>query len=351
MGLVSTAGKLFGVKKGKRVHEFYSPELKGAMAGQGRRLEGQADVDRADAASARQRWQADMPRYNRFIDEDISRSEGYQPGGLQERRYDRGIDQYRDAQMGALQDAFGRATAQSKHQQSMMGAGGIMSPYDLANLANQMGAQGRGVAANVSGMRLGNIGRGIDRGMGMFGMRGDMLQNKLRNAMTGFGISGARDRNIQGRTSGLIDQYDKGSWFRQKPDKLNWFGKLAALTGGVKQDINDFSDRSQEGMEAFSKMMGSGGGGGGGGGMSALATMFCWVAREVFGEDNPKWLLFYHWKENQAPRWFRKLYNKHGDKIAVWISDKPRLKSVIRWWMESRINSLNRRNSYANSNI
>ncbi len=94
----------------------------------------------------------------------------------------------------------------------------------------------------------------------------------------------------------------------------------------------------------------SGGGGGGGGGvqkMGTLASMFCWVAREVFGVDNPKWLLFYHWKETEAPVWFKKLYDKHGESFAEWISDKPRIKSMIRLWMESRINNLNRRISYA----
>ena len=63
----------------------------------------------------------------------------------------------------------------------------------------------------------------------------------------------------------------------------------------------------------------------------------CHVAREVFGADNPEWLMFYDWKELKAPAWFRKLYNKFSVQVARFISNKPRLKNIIRGWMRSRI--------------
>ena len=63
----------------------------------------------------------------------------------------------------------------------------------------------------------------------------------------------------------------------------------------------------------------------------------CWVAREVYGESNPKWMLFREWLNNHAPKWFDSLYIKHGEKFADWIADKPVLKSIIRKWMDSRI--------------
>jgi hypothetical protein len=63
----------------------------------------------------------------------------------------------------------------------------------------------------------------------------------------------------------------------------------------------------------------------------------CWVAREVYGETNPKWRLFREWLANNAPKWFQNLYNKHGERFAAWISNKPFLKSIIRKWMDSRI--------------
>lgn len=64
----------------------------------------------------------------------------------------------------------------------------------------------------------------------------------------------------------------------------------------------------------------------------------CWVAREVFGNENPQWLRFRHWLFYHAPEWFRNLYLRFGERFAVFIKDKPRIKAIIRRWMESRIN-------------
>lgn len=63
----------------------------------------------------------------------------------------------------------------------------------------------------------------------------------------------------------------------------------------------------------------------------------CWVAREVYGVENPKWVLFREWLFSKAPAWFRNLYIKHGERFAEFISNKPKLKSLIRRWMDSRI--------------
>jgi len=76
------------------------------------------------------------------------------------------------------------------------------------------------------------------------------------------------------------------------------------------------------------------------GGLGAIGGGFaskCWVAREVYGKNNPKWMLFREWLNSHAPRWFDSLYVKHGEKFAVWIANKPFLKSIIRKWMDSRI--------------
>ena len=383
MGLFGALGNVFGKKRGKIVQEYYSPEIQGSMEEQGRDLAGYAEQDKADAARARGTWLGGRDQYGRLTDEDISMMGGYMPGGLQERRYGRGIDEYERAQMGALQDAFSRAGARANQQQALMGSGGAMSPYMTAMLGNQMGAQGRSVAADVQGRRLGNIGRFQDTGLGLMGRRGQMLKGKTQYDLGGLDISRARDAATQGRTGGLIGQYEKGSWLRKKPDKLNWFGKAMAVGEGLFEPHNVGAATGgdgglsgspwQRGMNAWkaggSQGQGSqqswspqgpgdfggppqGQGQGGFGNFMqkagpALAAIFCWVAREVFGNDNPKWLLFYRWKETQAPRWFKNLYNKHGEAFAEWISDKPRIKSMIRWWMESRINSLNRRISYA----
>jgi len=80
--------------------------------------------------------------------------------------------------------------------------------------------------------------------------------------------------------------------------------------------------------------------GGAGAAASGGATLlggFCWVAREVYGEHNPAWLLFRKWMLNDSPSWFRATYIKYGERFANFISDKPRLKARIRRWMDSKI--------------
>lgn len=76
------------------------------------------------------------------------------------------------------------------------------------------------------------------------------------------------------------------------------------------------------------------------GGAAIIGTALCWVARECYGEENPKWLAFRHWLLTKAPAWFRNLYIKYGERFALWIHDKPKLKSLIRRWMDGRVASL-----------
>jgi predicted phosphoadenosine phosphosulfate sulfurtransferase len=73
------------------------------------------------------------------------------------------------------------------------------------------------------------------------------------------------------------------------------------------------------------------------GSIAGAAIGLCWVAREVYGPTNPKWKQFREWMLNDSPSWFRKLYIKHGEKFAKFISDKPRIKAIIRKWMNTKI--------------
>ena len=64
------------------------------------------------------------------------------------------------------------------------------------------------------------------------------------------------------------------------------------------------------------------------------STLACWIAREVFGEDNPMWLQFREYLETKAPKWFYDFYMENGEAIAEEIKDKPEVKSKIRDLME-----------------
>jgi len=64
---------------------------------------------------------------------------------------------------------------------------------------------------------------------------------------------------------------------------------------------------------------------------------FCWVAREVYGEDNPKWLQFREWMLTKASDNLRNFYIEYGERIAESIRNKPRIKAIIRKWMDGKI--------------
>lgn len=66
----------------------------------------------------------------------------------------------------------------------------------------------------------------------------------------------------------------------------------------------------------------------------------CWIARECFGEQDERWLLFRQWLMTKAPEWFYNWYMKNGEDVAAWLRDKPVLKGVIRWWMKGRIKTV-----------
>ena len=83
---------------------------------------------------------------------------------------------------------------------------------------------------------------------------------------------------------------------------------------------------------------------GGVGGLLGKVAPFgviCWVAREVYGNDNPKWLQFREWMLTKASDNLRNFYIKHGEKIAESIRNKPKIKAIIRKWMDVKITELN----------
>lgn len=67
--------------------------------------------------------------------------------------------------------------------------------------------------------------------------------------------------------------------------------------------------------------------------VGALITK-CWVAREVYGSDNAKWVFFRDWLESDAPSWLDELYEQEGERFAKFISDKPLLKNIVRKAMD-----------------
>tara|TARA_R110002096_G_scaffold432039_1_gene648126 strand:+ start:1237 stop:2247 length:1011 start_codon:yes stop_codon:yes gene_type:complete len=71
--------------------------------------------------------------------------------------------------------------------------------------------------------------------------------------------------------------------------------------------------------------------------LGSAALIGCWVAREVYGNDNPKWKQFREWVATEASDDFREFYIANGEKLAESIKDKPEVKAHIRKWMDTKI--------------
>jgi hypothetical protein len=64
----------------------------------------------------------------------------------------------------------------------------------------------------------------------------------------------------------------------------------------------------------------------------------CWIARRVYGEDNPKWVEFRYWMIFDAPKHFRDWYIANGERISKLITDVQAIKirSVMDMILESQ---------------
>ena len=106
---------------------------------------------------------------------------------------------------------------------------------------------------------------------------------------------------------------------------------VAQLDAEIRKEISAEQSSSAAG-QALGGLIGTVLGAGLEHGFGKLA--FCWVAREVYGTDNLNWFVFRLWLKNKAPRWFYRLYEKHGEAYAKFISNKPVLKWATRKLMD-----------------
>ena len=109
------------------------------------------------------------------------------------------------------------------------------------------------------------------------------------------------------------------------------------MGGGGMGGMGGMGGGGMGGMGGGGMGGGMGGMGGGMGGMGGGMGGMCWVAREVYGPENPKWLLFRGWLLRDAPDWLVALYGNYGEEFAAWIHDKPTIKAGLAWLMDKAI--------------
>lgn len=214
------------------------------------------------------------------------------------------------------------------------GMGRNLVARDFGLTSYQLTQQGLDSATRWLGLSAG-LASGIYTGTAQMAvnpmMANDVAQSQWQRQWLANQVTSAPDPVKVGRVNALSDTLASiGSTF-------SLGGMMGGGGGGGGGGAGGFTYPNSMGGQVFAGGAGgfAGGGAGAATGMGALG--FCWVAREVYGEDNPMWMVFREWMLNKAPKWLKNAYGKYGERFASWLKDKPRTKKLIRLWMNGRI--------------
>jgi len=246
----------------------------------------------------------------------------------------------RNAQQSARQAAAARG--RSRDQSSLYGE-------MQSRMAQEMDKQGREIAmgSQMIGQEAAMRAARLNQGAGFLtGSENVSLQrfNQEQGALSGAfsfnrQLAGDIGNTILGRPSSavqlggqMLGQAQQGAAGQMGPQL---FDPNVGLNMALQQRGQDVTF---QGMQAQADAAsGAGFMGAAGSALGGYLSAGCWVAREVYGIENPQWLEFREWMFNDAPSWLRKLYLKYGERTAKFISNKPRVKSIIRKWMNTKI--------------
>tara|TARA_R100001509_G_scaffold42152_2_gene22723 strand:+ start:1009 stop:3459 length:2451 start_codon:yes stop_codon:yes gene_type:complete len=222
---------------------------------------------------------------------------------------------------------------------------------------NQRRMQNRAFASQIlgqeAGLQSGDLGRGMQQELRQVGA--DMDAERLRQAQTaGFIDASTRLAGLEASTTmdpfaALLNRAGGGSLgqagqvlgqagygLASGPQYLNPEAGLGFISQMAANEASMYG-ANVAADAAIKSGLYQGIGSAVGGGLQGYLGKKCWVAREVYGPLNPQWLQFRSWLDTEAPNWFYNLYLKFGERFANWISDKPRIKAIIRRWMDSKI--------------
>lgn len=260
-----------------------------------------------------------------------------QEAGLQQGDITRGMAQ--ESEQAGLQQQANLAQAQMDQQASAFDAQSAQQA-DVVNQGQAQQAAQFGVGATMDAERLNEQLR--QQGLGNYiSAVGNLAQIEDQHTLDPF-------QAILGRAGGGSLQAGQGVFgqagygLNSGPQYLNPEAGLGYISQMAANDANMYAAQVGADASRFSGLMsglGSLGGGAfaGAGAAGGFGSLLCWVAREVYGPTNPAWLQFREWMLTESPGWFFKLYRDYGERFANWVSDKPRIKSIIRKWMDSKI--------------
>ena len=229
-----------------------------------------------------------------------------------------------EQQTAMAEDLYQRAHGLTPEQQRLVDQQALGMAQRQGRVTDQSAVAGQllGREQYLSGLR----GQAAGMGQQAFGMNrqlaGDVGMTLLGRPSASIGLGGQ-----------MLGQAQQGAAGPMGPQL---FDPNVGINMALQQRGQDVTF---QGMQAQAKAAGQAGAMEAAGSVAsaALPLMFCWVAREVYGIESSKWLQFRKWMLNDSPSWFRKLYIKYGERFAKFISNKPRIKSIIRKWMNTKI--------------
>lgn len=172
-----------------------------------------------------------------------------------------------------------------------------------------------------------------------FGQR--LKQQRIGNAGAALSIYGDPGQFITGRTTGAgafaSNAYNQGTASQDTNPYNPYTADVGSTNLGAFWD--QYNNRQNRALTARGQNMALAGSVIEG--IGGAAGAFCWVAREVFGADNPQWLRFREWMFRCAPDKFFNWYLANGEAYAQRIAQLPRVKAKLRVWMEAKISELN----------
>lgn len=134
----------------------------------------------------------------------------------------------------------------------------------------------------------------------------------LRSGQDAFSMTTGRSSSANPTTgaSGLASSASLGSGMGNNLASAQQANNLNSLNKQLNS--KDWADYLGQVTSSIGNLTSSAGG---------IAGMACWIARRVYGANNPRWMLFRNYLLNEAPDGFREFYLRNGERIASMMSD------------------------------
>jgi hypothetical protein len=232
----------------------------------------------------------------------------------------------------------------------LLANGGNLSPSELRNVqqSSRAGFAARGLDGTNASI--------VDEAMQTDAMRRNRLLQNLGIAQNVVGQNQAQTGLINSNNANLFGLANNmttasNAYVRNQFDPFNNYGMDLANTnynagqarniaaGNQSQAWNIAqlnanaavqAAKTQGGLSLVGTLLGNSNNGG-----SGLGSLFCWVAREVFGENDPKWKQFREWMFTDAPKEIFSWYLMNGEALALRLKSNPNEKAMLRPLMEA----------------